>query len=306
MFRDVTNYCSIEGILSEIDLKYGSFNKDNQIIETINGEVKILVEQEINGKIETLEVPVTMFAQKYKKDGTIGPGYKALETIKNNYVSIAAAGTKEGADKVSINGAQIRISEFVGRDNKLVSIPTISTCFMSRVTNNFNPHAKFQIEFVVSNISYVTDSQGIEVEPKKLKVTAVVPQYNDYVDVIDFYATNPNVIHVIKQNWEVGKTYKANGNVNFTSRTEKIVDSSGFGEPVIKERTVKSKEFIITGGSQMALTGSLELNIDEIKRCLALRKERMEAKIAKGKTSAHAPAPVNSTQASITAEDMGF
>ena len=42
--REALNDVTIEGILSEIDLNYGSFQKDGSTIETIGGSIKVRVE----------------------------------------------------------------------------------------------------------------------------------------------------------------------------------------------------------------------------------------------------------------------
>ena len=49
-FRQAQNVCRIEGLLAETDLKYGSFVKNGETVETVGGTIKVLVEQEINGK----------------------------------------------------------------------------------------------------------------------------------------------------------------------------------------------------------------------------------------------------------------
>lgn len=72
---------------------------------------------------------------------------------------------------------------------------------------------------MVSNIAYVVDKEGVEVEPKKIEVTAILPRYGEKVDVIKLVATNPNVIDAIEQYWKTNDTFKANGRLNFTSQT---------------------------------------------------------------------------------------
>ena len=46
--RQAENKVIIEGILSEIDLKYGSFNKNGTQMKSIGGNIKVRVTQEIN------------------------------------------------------------------------------------------------------------------------------------------------------------------------------------------------------------------------------------------------------------------
>ena len=80
-FRQAENKVKIEGILAETDLKYGSFVKNGETIESIGGNIKVLVEQEINGEAKTLEIPVYMFSSKYTKAGKINPSYESIEKV---------------------------------------------------------------------------------------------------------------------------------------------------------------------------------------------------------------------------------
>ena len=87
MFRQAENKVKIEGILSEIDLKYGSFERktDGATVETIGGVIKVLVDQVINGEESHLEVPVHLFSTKYTKAGkslTETGGFKASQSFE--------------------------------------------------------------------------------------------------------------------------------------------------------------------------------------------------------------------------------
>ena len=67
MLRQAENKIRIEGILSEINLKYGSYvnKKTGATVENIGGHIKVLVHQVINGENIDLDIPVYMFASKY-------------------------------------------------------------------------------------------------------------------------------------------------------------------------------------------------------------------------------------------------
>ena len=209
MLREVTNKVKIEGILSEIDLKYGSYVKDGKTVENIGGSIKVRVNQVVNGEEQHLEIPVHMFSNKLTKKGTVNPSYTSIETIMNDFTSIAAAGGEAGADKVRINSAKVTVNEYYNQNGQLISFPRISANFAQRATGEFKPEATFEMEFALSNMAYELDKDGVEVEPKKLNVTALVPQYGGKIDVIKLVATNPNVINAIESNWEKDYTYKA-------------------------------------------------------------------------------------------------
>lgn len=298
MFRQADNRVKIEGILAESDLKYGSFvNKRGETIESIGGSIKVLVNQEINGTPVDLEVPVYMFSSKYTKSGKVNPSYESIETVMKEFVSIAAAGNAAQADKVRITGASIRMNEFYGQNGQLVSQPRIYASFVSHAVGEFRPEATFSLEFMVSNIAAVVDADGVEVDPRKLGITVVVPQYTDEsasvmnVDVVNLFATSANVMNAIDSYWEAGKCYKASGRLNFSSRTEEVLEEVDFGEAQRKVRTINVSEFIITGGSQEPLDGDFAWTTEDIKAGIAERKNRLEKSKNSTKNAKKAPAP---------------
>lgn len=301
MLRQAENKIKIEGILAETDLKYGSYEKNGETVETIGGSIKVLVEQVINNEQVTLEVPVYLFSGKYTKKGTVNPAYESIEKVMKEFVSIAAAGSKEMADRVRITNANMRMNEFYSQSGQLVSSPRVNASFVSRAVGDFKPEASFSMEFMVSNMKRVTDADEVEIEPAKLEVTAIVPQYGEKVDVCKLYATSPNVIDAVENYWEPGCCYKANGRLNFSSRTEEVREEVDFGEAQTKVRTISVNEFIITGGSQAPLDGDFAFDIDDIRTAMAERDSRLKASKSKNATK-QAPAK----KASKGSIDLGF
>lgn len=304
MLREAENRVKIEGVLSEIDLKYGSFMKDGKPTETIGGVIKVQVDQQIGGVPATLEIPVHMFSTKYTKKGAINPAYESIEKVMNEYVSIPIAATSGvEPDKVRITSGRIDMNEYFGQNGQLISFPRITTSFVARATGTFKPEATFSAEFMVSNIAYVVDKEGVEVEPKKIEVTAILPRYGEKVDVIKLVATNPNVIDAIEQYWKTNDTFKANGRLNFTSQTHIETQEVDFGEPTERVVTTTLSELVITGGSQSPLEGDFAFDVNDIKKALAERKERLNTLKAKG-TNKKTPAPA--APAGIDSNDLGF
>lgn len=302
MLREVTNKVKIEGILSEVDLKYGSYVKDGKTVENIGGTIKVRVNQVVNGEEQHLEIPVHMFSNKLTKKGTVNPSYTSIETIMNDFTSIAAAGGEAGADKVRITSAKVAVNEYYNQNGQLISFPRIAANFAQRATGEFKPEATFEMEFALSNMAYELDKDGVEVEPKKLNVTALVPQYGGKIDIIKLVATNPNVINAIESNWEKDYTYKAYGRLNFSSRTEKFIEEVGFGEPIEKVRTTTVSDLVITGGNPDPLEGDYGLDINDVIQALNERKARLEAMKTQNKSKkAPAAAPARGAL-----EDLGF
>ena len=293
MLKETENNVKIEGILSEIDLEAGSYTKNGQTIEKISGFIKVRVNQKINGEDVELDIPVYMFANKLKNNGQPNPAYVSIEHIMTEYVSIAAAGI-EKADRVRITNGTIRMNEYYGQGDKLTSYPRINASFVNKVTDltKFKPEASFSAVFMIGEMGYEHDVDGVEIEDR-YKIRGILPQYGGSVDVVDFYAINPNVINVISNAWSPDDTVKIVGKLNFTSRVEEKSVEVDFGEPRVERHTVSVSELIITGGTEAPMSGDFALEVEDVQEALRARQARLaELKDkAKNKTANSHSAP---------------
>lgn len=303
MLRQAENRVKVEGILAEVDLKPTSFNKNGQTMEAIGGSIIVKVIQKISGVEKELAIPVHMFASKFTNKGTPNPAYESVARVMNDFVSIAAAGGEEGADRVRITGASVRMNEYYAPDGRLISFPRIAASFVTKIPkNDCKPEATFAVEFVVAKKNEELDRNG---EPTgRYRIDAVIPQYGGRVDVVPFFAQSEGVINAISQYWEIGDTVRANGRLDFSSTTETIVEEVDFGEPIEKTRTISRSDLIITGGSQEPLEGDFAFDNGEIQAALGERMARLEAQKAKdlARGNKAAPAPV----AKNGFADLGF
>jgi len=296
--RQAENKVKIEGILSEVDIKKGSFVKNGKTLESISGVIKIKVSQEINGESVQLEVPVHMFATKFTNSGASNPAYESIERVMTEYTSIAAAGGEDNADRVRITAGQISMNEYYGQ-NGLVSYPRITASFVNKIKkDDCTPEATFSVEFVVASKDYEVDADGVETN--KYKIQAVLPQYGGKVDLVPFYALSNGVIDAISSYWNEADTVKAVGKLNFSSRSEKYMKQVDFGDPIPDYRTINVSELIITGGTQFPLEGDFAFAAEDIRKALAERKVRLEEN--KNKTKKAKPAP----SLAASANDLGF
>ena len=123
MLRQAENRVRIEGILSEINLKYGSYVKNGVTVDTVGGDIKVLVNQQINGEDVSLIIPVYMFASKLTNAGKPNPAYASIESVMKEYVSIASGAGEAGADRVRITSGSIRMNEYWNQQGQLISFP---------------------------------------------------------------------------------------------------------------------------------------------------------------------------------------
>lgn len=300
--RQAENKVFIEGILSEIDIVERTYTKDGVQNNALAGQIKVRVEQKINGIDKILEIPVHVFVNEMTKKGTKNPAYESIDTVRREFISIASGAGVEGADRIRISGASIQMNEYWADENRLSSYPRINASFVQRVKRDeFTPKAQFSTELVVSKMINEVDKDGVETG--RLKIEGILPQYGGRVDVVPFIAENPNVVDAISQYWQPKDTVKVSGKLNFSSTVEIYTEEQGFGEPIEKKRTINVSELVITGGSQTPLEGDFAFNEEEIKNALAERKTRLENRKAKELArSSSRTAPAQSGFAS----DIGF
>ena len=276
MLRQAENRVKIEGILAEIDIKPGTFIKNGQTMESIGGSITVKVTQKISGEEKELAIPIHMFASKLTNKGTPNPAYESIKKIADEYISIAASENGEdGADRVRITNASIRMNEYYSQDGRLISFPRVNASFVQKINkSDCKPEATYMTEFVVAQKNEEIDRNGEETG--RYRIDAIIPQYGGKVDVVPMYAQSPGVIDAVKTYWEIGNTVKANGRLDFSATTETTIEEVDFGEPIEKTRTINRSDLIITGGSQEPLEGDFAFDNNEIQNALAERKLRLE------------------------------
>lgn len=269
------NQVKIEGILSEVGLETATFNRKGQTTECIRGTIKIRVEQDINGTMTTMEVPVSAFASRYTNAGAENPAYNSLKDVMENYKSIAACGNIDDADRVRITSGSLQENVFYAKNGDLVNTPRISASFINKIAKNeCKPEATFTATIVVGNKSDELDRDGTPTN--RLNVNGVIIQYGERADLIKFIVAKPDAKNHIEQYWNDGDTVRVQGKVNFSSKTEYIEEEVGFGEPIKTAKTTSVHELLIESGSAGCLEGDAAYDIKDIQSALAARKVRIE------------------------------
>lgn len=269
------NQVKIEGILSEVGLETATFNRKGQTTECIRGTIKIRVEQDINGTMTTMEVPVSAFASRYTNAGAENPAYNSLKDVMENYKSIAACGNIDDADRVRITNGSLQENVFYAKNGDLVNTSRISASFINKIAKNeCKPEATFTATIVVGNKSDELDRDGTPTN--RLNVNGVIIQYGERADLIKFIVAKPDAKNHIEQYWNDGDTVRVQGKVNFSSKTEYIEEEVGFGEPIKTAKTTSVHELLIESGSAGCLEGDAAYDVKDIQSALAARKVRIE------------------------------
>ena len=293
--KPAENLCTIEGILSEVNLHEDVSKKTNKAY--IMGEVKVRTTAQIAGENIELEIPVRVFANQTKKDGGVNPAYESIKKLES-MISIASCGDIDKADRVLFDNASIQMNEFYGRNDQLVSYPTVRGTFVRKVkAENYNPTATFSNVIVVGGLKEETDRNGDLTG--RLIVKGILPQWGDKVDVVDYIVESEAAKTHISTYWQKGDTVRITGIVNFSTTTETEIVEMGFGDPQIKHKTKSISELLITAGSQGALDAEFSYDPEDISAALTKR----QAYLAELKNNAGKRAEVVSKN---TTTDFGF
>lgn len=274
MLNQAENKVFIEGILSEINVREGAFNKNGNSVPYLSGDIIVKVNETIDNKMVENDIPVSFFVTKYTNSGSENPAYKSVNDMRSNFISIAASDINT-ADRIRITTGTLSENAYYGRNDQLVSFPRVQASFFQKISKaDCNPQTRFQNTICVANIK---EEIGRDGEPTgALIVTGVLPQYGGKADLIDYKVVNQNAIDHIQSNWSKGDTVKVVGKLSFTKTTFYTEEEVGFGDPIRTPHTLNTSDCIITSGSAGGLDGDLAFDTAEIARALNDRKARLE------------------------------
>lgn len=286
------NNVYISGVLNDLDIITGT-STDGK--DYVRGTARIRVDQEINGKVVENIIPVSMYANRLKKDGSTNSNYERIVGYKTSLTSIAAAESPDQASKVTIGSldkdiATFQENSYYNKEGKLVQAFQISTNFINTKRESDEEGAKFKISGVVGKMKEEVKDD----EPTgRLIITFVVIGYNGRANVLELIAEG-NAKSFIETNWNEGDTVQVTGVVNMSYSVKVFYEEQGFGEPIKRTQTESRRELIITGGSPNGFEEALAYDADDVKTVLAERQARLKEIEAKSQAkAANTKAPSN-------------
>ena len=291
------NIVVIEGLLSEVDLKENTYAKDGKNQKAISGTIKVQVNQEIEGEMKFLEIPVSIFANKITNADKENQTYKDLEKLMNKFNSVAAAGASE-ADYIRVTGASIEVNEFLNDADQLVRYPRIRGSFINKIRKDqVHEHAVWEVEAYIAKIDRIVDKEGVETGG--LEVTGIVIGWKENPNVVKLKTHRQDIASAIESMYEVGQVVPFSGLLDFSSTTETYFEEVAIGEPLQKTRTINQSDLIITGAR-----AATENDIDaaDIKRVL----DAKQALVAKNKAERANKVKSNAKAPGKSEIDLGF
>lgn len=242
--REANNEVNIEGLLIKKDFKeLNNIGVRND--EAIN--LRLTVE---TGENE--QHVVEFFATKHKKDGGENAIYKSLQTVVNEYQTVADVGREE-ADKVRINQARIGLNEYYNQSGQLVSRPQINAMFINRVDDpeQYEPKAEFEVEVFVKDIKEEIDKDGEETG--RIEIHTFIPLYGGRVIPFTFIADDEvqeGAVEYAENELEPGSTVEISGDIiNFAEKIVKKKERK-FGKDKEEVKWNTRREYVITAGEE--------------------------------------------------------
>lgn len=243
--KEGKNEVTLEGLLLEVDSFAGTTGDGREYLSTT-----LTVE---TGESE--QVNVEQFSMKLTNSGAENPIYKSLQTVVDEYQSVAKVGREE-ADNVrveaptgSFNNGTIGLNDYVGGDGKLRSFPQINATFVNRVDkgSEVNPHAKFAVEVLVDRIVEEFDKE--ENETGRVILHGYIPLYGGKVIPFEF-KVNEDGSGYVQDNYEKNDTVFVYGDI--INKSERIVTKieAAFGADKEEVKYNVLREFVISGGSE--------------------------------------------------------
>ena len=263
----------VHGVVSEKDLKVVTEEGKNKITGHLT--------------VKTSDVNFVKFnvnVNEKTNAGTDNKTYAGIQTVMNEYKSIAEVGEEE-ATKVRVTGD---ISPFTGKNGE--KIVSYKSNFFNRLKadEEYEPKAEFSIELFISDINPELDTEGVETG--RTIVSGWIPTYNNGIEPIDLVAEG-EVAQAIDSGFEVGQTVEFYGEI-INNRIETVTEIPvKIGKPRKKVTVEIKNDLIITGASEAyedGITPELPYDADTIQAAIQERKNRLEEVKAKAQSGTNA------------------
>lgn len=295
--KQTLNNVVIEGQLAEVDLEYAEYQGN----DVIRGDFKVRVVLPINGEDVELDVPVRVYHNRITRAGKENPAYNSINSLIKDYASIAAVGEEE-ADYIRVTGADIRMQEYYPQGGEeLVSYPSVQGSFVNKVAKtDISPKANWELEVFIHGFNEIVNENE-----DYLEITGIGINYDGSAAIIPIKVNNKKIAEQMQSTFSAGQTVPMSGYLNFTSKIETVTEEAVIGEPIVKERTVRSSEIILTGAKAPIPDA---YTAEEIQQAVALRNDKLAANKQKqaAKVQGQGKSNTQQTGSTETTLDLGF
>ncbi len=231
----------------------------------------IRVVQTFGGHEEVSEIPVSMFASKFKSDGGPNPAFQSIQDLRE--MKTAQNVGIDNADSLRMTGATLRENNFVAKSGQLINGWQINGSFINSASTA--DVASFNLDIFIMDMTDEVDRDGDETG--RLLIKGALVQYGGKLDVLQFIVENPDTVDYIRSHWEVNSTVSVRGRIRVNVIEEKSSGSdNSWGEEIPETTTRTVRELIITKGDDEPKEEEFAYDPAEIKKGFNVRKALIE------------------------------
>lgn len=271
------NSFKVVGRLASAEVKLGNRVENGGAYVSVEAIVNSVIEGEDN------EYPVTFFANEQTKEGKHSKLY-------DTYAKLPELIGK----KVEITGS-IRENRFWSTGaNQLVSSQQLSGMWVKGVVETTPDMGTFSLGGFLGRAIQERRNKNDEV----YRYDVVIGQSNYKGDNMSMFVVhiNPNdreVLNGVQSLYEVGDTFKIEGDLRFIVKEEVVTEETGFGKPITKTYKNKQKNFYVTSGSNPIVEEGKAYDVEVVKALKAAYDAKdVELMNAQKTVEKSAPAPV--------------
>lgn len=233
--------------------------------------VTIRVTQSYNGKEETSEIPVGLFATEFTSTGKANPAWKSLNDLEQ--MKSAQNVGIDRADTIALTGASLQENNFVSRSGQLINGWQIRGSFCN--VSSKPAIASFNTDIFIMDIKDEEDREGNPTG--RLIVRGGIVQYGGKLDVVEFVVEGSDKVDFVSRHWEVNTTVNVRGRIRMTSSEETSSgESSSWGEEVPDTSTRYIRELVITTGDDEGKEEDFAYDVSDIRKAFKERQAMIE------------------------------
>lgn len=247
----------------------------------------VRVDQNIEGKQQTNEIPISIFATQFTSSGKQNPLLENVQRVKE--MKTAQNVGIDAADTIRLTKANLQENYYIAKSGQFFDGWQLRGAFAGTGGENAKQIASFNVEIFIIDMHDEVNSEG---DPTgRLIIKGGIVQYAGKLDVVEFIVEDPSKVDYLQRILEVQNTVRVSGRIRVTSEEQEAsTTTSSWGEVIPDSTPRVVRELIITGGSEGPYEEELSYNPADIKKAFNERKAIIEQKQIEAKKGTSKPA----------------
>lgn len=234
MAAESTNTVKVSGPIVELESREGQTRKGSQYLA---GKMKVKAG-------EDNIIPISFFTTKTKNDGTPNGLYNSIQSVVQDYKTIAEHGP-DAADSVEITSGSLKENTFFSNSGNFIRGFQIDSVFYNRKAN-----ATPGSEFIVSGeVMKVEPELKDDVPTGAVLLTLLVVGYGNRANLIDFYVPAGKKAEYVQSVYQPGMEVKIDGEIQVIETVEETKEEMAFGDPITNTKRKTDYKLVVNGGT---------------------------------------------------------